>query len=75
MIAQRLMRRLCPICRTQQLWSELARGLEAHFTLEERALFPRYAHFDATETRALAVQLLGEGAEDVLARLTTEGEG
>lgn len=39
---------------TQQLWSELARGLEAHFTLEERALFPRYAHFDATETRALA---------------------
>lgn len=39
---------------TQRLWRELERSLEAHFLIEERALFPRYAHFDATETRALS---------------------
>lgn len=41
---------------TQARWFELERSLEAHFTIEERLLFPRYAHFDATETRALAAE-------------------
>lgn len=38
---------------TQRLWSELERGLDAHFSLEERQLLPAYAKVDSTETRAL----------------------
>lgn len=55
---------------TQQLWSELERSVEAHFRLEEQTLFPRYAHFDATETKALA-----EEHQFLRARLAELGAG
>lgn len=38
---------------TQTLWTELERGLERHFTAEERWLFPAFSKIDATETAAL----------------------
>ena len=41
---------------TQSLWSELERGLETHFTAEERFLFPSFAEVDAKETRELATE-------------------
>lgn len=41
---------------TQQLWSELERGLETHFTAEERFLFPSFGEVDAKETRELAAE-------------------
>ena len=41
---------------TQQLWSELERGLETHFTAEERFIFPSFGEVDAKETRELAAE-------------------
>jgi len=41
---------------TQQLWSELERGLETHFTAEERFLFPSFALVDPVETGHLSAE-------------------
>lgn len=40
----------------QLLWADLERSLEVHFLVEESALFPRYAHYDPLETRALSAE-------------------